>query len=256
MNILPRFFALFAFALIATPAAGWLILVCADFLSLADCLIPQPGWLVFALISSLSLVLPPALHAWPDSARSLRYIVQETGRTVLFSFSIFALFFLAAARPLFQWLNIPVMLLPLAMANLAQLFSCPLLYISYKIGTHLLPRSGPPTPRPPSMHLFGVFSLLLVLALIVQPFFFPLAERLDLLAAAWRYLALRYVLSSCGNAGFVPAWGGCCLISLLDLLPAMPEAEAAQIAAAAVIFTLMLASCACLLLPSSRRWLC
>lgn len=263
MSLLPRFFALFALTLTAIPVAGWLILICADFLSLADCLVPQPGWLVFALILALSLVLPPALHAWPDRSRPLRDISRETGRAVLFSFSLFALFFLAAARPLFQGLNIPAMLVPLAAANLTPLFSCPLLYISYKIGAFLLPRPGPQTPRPSAMRLFGVLSLLLVLTLIVHPFFFPHAGgplahagRLDMLGAAWRYLALRHVLSVCGNAGFVPAWGGCCLISLLDMMHALPGAGAAELAAAAALSALMLASCACLLLPSSRRWLC
>ena len=263
MIFLSRFFSLFALTLAAIPFVGWLILICADFLSLEDCLSPRAGWTAFAFLSALSLVLPPALHAWPDLTRSPRLLVKETARAILFAFSLFAVLFLLFARALFRWLALPDIMLPMAALSLAPLISCPLLYISYKIGALLLPRPGPQTPRPSAMRLFGVLSLLLVLTLIVHPFFFPHAGgplahagRLDMLGAAWRYLALRHVLSVCGNAGFVPAWGGCCLISLLDMMHALPGAGAAELAAAAALSALMLASCACLLLPSSRRWLC
>lgn len=264
MILLPRFFSLFALTLAAIPAVGWLILVCADFLSLADCLAPQPGWQLFALILSLSLVLPPALHAWPDRSRPLAELARETCRAVLFAFSLFALFFLAAARPLFLWLDIPAVLLPLAAANITPFFSCPLLYISYKMGTLLLPRPEPEALRPSAMRVFSALSLLLVLVLILHPFLTPggsgvplvHAGRLDMLGAAWRYLALRHVLAICGNAGFVPAWGGCCLISLLDMIRALPGAGAVELAVMASLFALMLASTVCLLLPSCRRWLC
>ena len=178
--------------------------------------------------------------------------------------SLFALFFLAAARPIFQWLDIPAVLLPLAAANLTPFFSCPLLYISYKMGALLLPRPEPEAPRPSAMRVFSALSLLLVLVLILHPFLTPggsgaplvHAGRLDMLGAAWRYLALRHVLAICGNAGFVPAWGGCCLISLLDMIRALPGAGAVELAVMASLFALMLASTACLLLPSCRRWLC
>ena len=264
MILLPRFFSLFALTLAAIPVVGWLILVCADFLSLADCLAPQPGWQLFALILSLSLVLPPPLHAWPDRSRPMAELARETGRAVLFAFSLFALFFLAAARPIFQWLDIPAVLLPLAAANLTPFFSCPLLYISYKMGALLLPRPEPEAPRPSAMRVFSALSLLLVLVLILHPFLTPggsgaplvHAGRLDMFGAAWRYLALRHVLAICGNAGFVPAWGGCCLISLLDMIRALPGAGAVELAVMASLFALMLASTACLLLPSCRRWLC
>ena len=263
MILLPRFFSLFALTLAAIPLVGWLILICADFLSLADCLAPQPGWLVFSLILSLSLSLPPALYAWPDRSRTMPDIARETARAILLAFSLFALFFLATARPLFQWLGIPAMLLHLAAANLTPLFSCPLIYISYKISALLLPRPGPETPPPFAMKLFGVLSLLLVLALILHPFAMPEAlmplvhaGRLDMLGAAWRYLVLRHVLAVCGNAGFVPAWGGCCLISLLDMMRALPDAGTASLALMVLLSALMLASFTCLLLPSSRRWLC
>ena len=263
MIFLSRFFSLFALALAAIPFVGWLILICADFLSLEDCLSPQAGWTAFAFLSALSLVLPPALHAWPDLTRSPRHLLRETARAVLFAFTLFAVLFLLFGRPLFEWLSIPTIMLPMAALSLAPLVSCPLLYISYKVADLLLPRPGPDAPAPPAMRRFGLLSLLLVIALACHPFLQPgvsgpvmHAGGLSMLCAVWRFLALRYVIFSCGHAGFVPAWGGCCLVSLLDMLRALPGAGGMELAVMAVLFCLMLASSVCLLLPSSRRWLC
>lgn len=263
MSLLPRFFSLFVLALTAIPFVGWLVLICADFLSLDDCLSPQPGWLAFALITSLSLTLPPVLHGWPDETRPLRDIVKETARAMLFSFALFALVFFAGARPFFQWLGLPSIMLPMTALFLAPLLSCPLLYISYKTAVALLPRPGPDAPRPLAVRAFGVLSLLLLLVLIFHGALLPgdhpapliHSNRAGMIAAAWRFFALRHVLFVCGNAGFVPAWGGCCLISVLDMMRALPEAGAVELMILAVLFTLMTASCACLLLPTSRRWL-
>lgn len=262
--MIPRFFSLLIVTLAAIPFAGWLILVCADFLSLADCLNPQPGWTAFALITALSLVLPPALHSWPDHTRTLRELLLETARTILFSFSLFAVLFLLGARPLLQWIGVPELMLPMAARFLAPLVSCPLLYISYKIAVTLMPRPGPDLPRPRAVRAFGALSLLLLLILVFHTFLLPgthttpiiHAGGQSLIAAAWRFLALRYVLVTCGNAGFVPAWGGCCLISLLEMLRAAPGAGMAELSIMAVFFVVMAASCVSLLLPSSRKWLC
>lgn len=257
-----RFFALFMLTLAAIPSAGWLVLICADFLSLDDCLAPQPGWTAFALIIALSLILPPALHGWPDHTRPLRDVVRETARAMLFSLSLFAVFFLIGARPLFQWFRVPELMLPMAAAFLAPLISCPLLYVSYKIAVVLLPRPGPSEPRPRGMQAFGALSLIFLLVLILHAFVLPgalpavHAGRQNLIAAAWRFFALRHVLAACGNAGFAPAWGGCCLVLVLNMAQDLPGTGPAGLAVMALLLALMLASCACLLLPSSRKWLC
>ncbi len=264
MSLLSRFFSLLILAVTAIPLAGWLVLICADFLSLDDCLSPQPGWTAFALICALSLVLPPVLHAWPDHTRSVRDLVRESARAVLFSFSLFAVIFLAGARPLFQWIGMPGLMRPMAALFLAPLISCPLLYVSYKIAVALLPRPGPSAPRPHAVQAFGVLSLVFLLLLIFHAFLLPGESpaplihkgRQYLIAAAWRFFALRHVLVTDGNAGFVPAWGGCCLISVLEILRALPGAGVVELAVLAALFALMTASCVCLLLPSSRRWLC
>ena len=258
-----RFFALLTLTLAAIPSAGWLILICADFLSLEDCLHPRPGWTAFALICALSLTLPPALHGWPDHTRPLRDTVRETARAMLFSLALFAVIFLLGARPLFQWIGLPTLMLPTAALFLAPLISCPLLYISYKTAVVLLPRPGPATPRPRAVQTFGVLSLVLLLLLVFHAFLLPgpsapliHAGMQSMIAAAWRFLALRHVLVTCGNAGFVPAWGGCCLFSILEMLRVVPDAGAAGLMVMAVLFAVMAASCVCLLLPSSRKWLC
>ena len=112
------------------------------------------------------------------------------------------------------------------------------------------------------MQAFSALSLILLLVLIFHAFVLPgalpivHAGRQNLIAAAWRFFALRHVLASCGNAGFAPAWGGCCLILVLDMAQALPGAGPAELAVMALLLALMLASCACLLLPSSRKWLC
>lgn len=262
--MIPRFFSLLLLALTAIPFAGWLVLICADFLSLEDCLSPQSGWTAFALITALSLVLPPVLHGWPDHTRSLRDIVRETARAILFSFALFALFFLPGARPFFQWIGVSELMLPTAALFLAPLISCPLLYISYKTAAALLPRPGPASPRPGTIRAFSTLSLIFLLLLVLHGFALPGESPAPLIyhgsqsmiAAAWRFFALRHVLAVCGNAGFVPAWGGCCIISLLEIIRALPGAGAAELMVLAVLFVLMAASCVCLLLPSSRKWLC
>lgn len=264
MSVLIRFFSVLGLTLAAIPLAGWLLLVCADFLSLADCLAPHAGWMVFALICSLSLVLPPALHVWPDHSRALPVILRETARAVLFSFCLFALLLLLLGRPFLAWLHLPRLMLPAAAMALAPLVSCPLLYISYKIASLLLPRPGPGAPAPRSVRLFATLAFVLVLMLTLMPFLLPgiggapvlYTSGLNMLCEAWRFFALRYVIAACGNAGFVPAWGGCCLVSVLEMIRAVPSAAGAELFLMAALAVLMIASCVCLLLPSSRRWLC
>ncbi|MBR5881879.1 MAG: hypothetical protein IKY97_00120, partial [Mailhella sp.] len=102
-----RFAAALILAALCVPAAGWLTLVCADFAGLDDCLSPRPGWMMFAAVSALAITLPPALHVWPDFSRSPRKLACEGQRAALFSFALFAVAFLAGARPLFQWMNVP-----------------------------------------------------------------------------------------------------------------------------------------------------
>ncbi len=262
MIVLTRFFALLVLTLAAVPFTGWLVVVCADFLSLENSLHPRPGWTAFALITALSLTLPPVLHAWPDHTRPLSVLVRESARSMLLSLSLFAVFFLAGARPLFRWMGLPDIMLSQAALLLAPLVSCPLLYLSYKVSAVLLPRPGPSEPRPRSVRLFGALSLVFLGVLLLHGFLLPGAQpvihtgTLSLIGAAWRFFALRHVLVSCGDAGFAPAWGGCCLVSLLEMPRALPGAGPAEILVMAVLAALMIASSACLLLPSARRWLC
>lgn len=264
MIVLSRCFSVLVLTLAAIPATGWLLLVCADLHSLTDCLSPQPGWTGFALICALSLVLPPALYVWPDHTRPLSVILRETARAVLLSFALCAVFFLLCARAFFDWIHLPDIMLPMAAFTIAPVFSCPLLYVSYKTVSLLLPRSGPALPAPRSVRAFGAISLALVLMLFLLPF--TPAEGigsavlhtggLDMICEGWRFFALRYVIAERGNIGFVPAWGGCCLLSLLEMFRALPGAEGADPLLMAVLAALMIAGTVCLLLPSSRRWLC
>ena len=264
MIVLSRCFSVLVLTLAAIPATGWLLLVCADMRSLTDCLAPQPGWTAFALICALSLVLPPALHAWPDHSRPLSVILRETARAVLLAFALCAVFFLICARTFFDWLHLPDIMLPMAALTIAPVFSCPLLYVSYKTASLLLPRHGPVLPAPRSVRAFGAISLALVLMLFLLPFVRTqgigsvvlYTGGLDMLCEAWRFFALRHVIAERGNAGFVPAWGGCSLLSLLEMFRAMPGAEGADPLLMAVLAALMIAGTVCLLLPSSRRWLC
>ena len=264
MIVLSRCFSVLVLTLAAIPATGWLLLVCADLHSLTDCLSPQPGWTGFALICALSLVLPPALYVWPDHTRPLSVILRETARAVLLSFALCAIFFLLCARAFFDWIHLPDIMLPMAAFTIAPVFSCPLLYVSYKTVSLLLPRSGPALPAPRSVRAFGAISLALVLMLFLLPFA-PTegigsavlhTGGLDMICEGWRFFALRYVIAERGNVGFVPAWGCCCLLSLLEMFRALPGAEGADPLLMAVLAALMIAGTVCLLLPSSRRWLC
>ena len=260
---LTRFFALFILMIAAVPFTGWQVLICADFLSLDDCLNPGSGWTAFALITALSIVLPPVLHAWPDHTRPLSDVVRETARSMLLTLALFAVFFLAGAKPLFRWLGLPDIMMSMAALFLAPLIACPVQYLSYKAAVTLLPRPGPTGSRPRSVQIFSVLSLLFLFILIFHVFLLPgesfpviHAGRQNLLSAAWRFFALRYVIVSRGNAGFAPAWGGCCLVSLLEVVRALPDAGGAELMIMAVLSLLMVASTVCLLLPSARRWLC
>lgn len=256
-----RFAAALALAALCVPAAGWLLLVCADFAGLGDCLSPRPGWMMFAAVSALAIALPPALHAWPDFSRSPRELMRESLRAALFSFALFALAILAGARPLFTWMNVPAPMTDMVAANLSLTFSCPLAYISYSISRALLPRPAPEQPAPPSMKLFGWLALALILLSAAQPWLTggePLlfSSRLSLLCAAWLIFALRMALLSHGEAGFVPMWGGICLLFAIGLGRAVHSAGTADLAIAAFLLLLAALSCACLLRRESRFWLC
>lgn len=263
MISLPHVVLLLVLTFAAIPLSGWLILVCADFLSLDDCLAPAPGWTFFAFVIALSLTLPPVLHGWPDLTRSARLVARETARAVLLSFALFAVVFLLGARTLFGWFGLPDIMLPMTAMVLAPLFSCPVQYVSYAVAVKLLPRPGPTEARPRAMQVFAALSLLLVLVLMLHGFVLPAeharilsADKPGLIAAIWRFAALRHVIAACGNAGFAPAWGGCCLVFGIDVARALPGSGAAEPFVMILLLALMLASVVCLLLPSSRRWLC
>jgi hypothetical protein len=240
---------------------GWLTLVCADFAGLDDCLSPRPGWMMFAAVSALAIALPPALHAWPDFSRTPRELVRESLRSALFSFALFAIAFLAGARPLFAWMNVPAPMAGMAAANLSLTFSCPLAFLSYTISRSLLPRPAPERPAPPAMKRFGWLALALIILAAAQPWLtggepMLFASRLSLLCAAWLIFALRMALLEHGEAGFVPMWGGICLLFSLGLGMAVHSAGTADLAIAAVLLLLAAWSCVCLLCRESRLWLC
>ena len=256
-----RFAAALILAALCVPAAGWLTLVCADFAGLDDCLSPRPGWMMFAAVSALALLLPPALHAWPDFSRTPRELVRESLRAALLGFALFAIAFLAGARPLFMWMNVPAPMAGMAAANLSLTFSCPLAFLSYTISRSLLPRPAPEQPAPPSMKLFGWLALALILLAATQPWLTggaPLlfSSKLSLLCAAWLIFALRTALLEHGEAGFVPMWSGLCLLFALSLGRAAHSAGTADLAIAAILLLLAAWSCACLLRRDSRLWLC
>ncbi|MBQ4077303.1 MAG: hypothetical protein IJD65_06515 [Mailhella sp.] len=260
MSVL-RLAAALALALPCIPAAGWLLLVCADFAGLDDCLSPQPGWMMFAAVSALAIALPPALHAWPDFSRPSRELAREGLRAALFSFALFAVAFLAGARPLFTWMNVPAPMTGMAAANLSLTFSCPLAFLSYSLSRSLLPRPGPERPAPPAMKRFGWLALALIALAATQPWLTggaPLlfSSRLSLICAAWLIFALRMALRDHGEAGFVPMWGSLCLLFAFGLGRAVHDAGTADLAIAAVLLLLAAWSCACLLRRESRLWLC
>ena len=256
-----RFGAALLLASLCVPAAAWLLLVCADLVGLDDCLSPRPGWRMFAVVSSLALALPPALHAWPDHSRPSRELIQESLRAVLFSFSIFALIFLAGARPLFDWMKLPPLMTGMAAANLSLTFSCPLTFLSYCLSRRLLPRPAPELPAPPAMRRFGWLALGFIVLAAAQPWItggeallFP--DTLSLVCAAWLVLALRMALAEHGEAGFVPMWGGLCLILSFRLGLSLPFSEPADFAVGILLLILAVWSCVCLLRKESREWLC
>ena len=256
-----RFWAALALASLAALAVGWLTLVCADFVGLDDCLSPRPGWIMFAAVSAFSMTLPPALHAWPDLSRSPGELVREGLRSTLFSFTIFALLFLAGSRPLFSWMHVPAPMTAMVAANLSLTFSCPLAFISYTISRSLLPRPAPEASAPPAMRRFGWLAYAFLALAAVQPWLTggePLLfdNRLSLICAAWIILALRMAVREHGETGFVPVWNAIGLLLVFRLGRAVPFAAPADIAIAAVLFILAIWSCACLFRKESRDWLC
>ena len=261
MLALLRFGIALLLALLCIPAFGWLLLVCADFIGLDDCLAPRPGWATFSWVSAAALALPPALHAWPDLSRPAGVLIRESLRATLLSFALFALVILAGARPFFDWMNLPVPLAGIAAANMSLTLACPLAFLSYTVCRKLLPRPAPEEESPAPMVRFG-WLVLGILALIVlqpwltgnDPLLFP--NKVELLCAAWVILALRMALHDHANAGFVPVWGALCLILIFRLSSTIPFAKAPDLAIGGVLALLLVWSCACLIRKECRDWLC
>jgi hypothetical protein len=261
MLALLRFGAALLVALLCIPAFGWLLLVCADFAGLDDCLAPRPGWIMFAAVSSAALALPPALHAWPDLSRPSGTLLRESLRAVLLSFTAFALVFLAGARPFFAWMQLPAPVTGMIAANLSLTLSCPLAFLSYTISRRLLPRPAPEEETPAPMTRFGWLALGILVLVTVQPWLtgnasLLFSDKLELLCAAWLIIALRIALQDHANAGFAPVWGALCLILMFRLSSTMPFAQAPDLAISGVLILFLVWSCACLLRRESRDWLC
>ncbi len=264
MPHLPLFLALVLVSLIAVPFGMWLILVCTDLLSLGSCISPQPGWTLFSLMASLSIMLPPALYSWPQTDLPPSQVIGETARAMLFSLALFLLAFLAFFFFALPRITLPRIMFPSFAQALAPLVCCPVLYVSYRIISGLLPRPLPVQAAPPSIRLFRRMSLLFLVMLAICPFlpdtagvslFWP-GSGAAFLGTLWQFYALRHVLSHCGHAGFVPAWGGCCLAFLHTVFRAIPGANGMELALILCLVLLMLSTSLCLVLPQSRRWLC
>ena len=261
MLSLLRFGSGLLLALLCIPVFGWLLLVCADFAGLADCLTPRLGWGMFSWVSAAALALPPALHSWPDLSRPAGVLIRESLRATLLSFALFALVFLAGARPLFDGMNLPTAITGMAAGNLSLTFAFPLAFLSYTICRYLLPRPAPEEEAPAPMCRFGWIALG-ILALIAaqpwltgnEPLLFP--NKVELLCATWIIFALRMVLHDHANAGFTPVWGALCLILLFRLKSSLPFAKAPDLAIGGVLILLLVWSCACLIRRESRNWLC
>jgi len=256
-----RFSSALLAIMLAVPAVAWLLLICADFVGLDDCLHPQGGWLTFAAVVALAITVPPALYAWPDDLRNGKALLREGARAALLSFALFAVLFLLGARPFFHWLDLPGIMIPIAAGNIAPLLACPAMFLSYRICRALLQRPGPASPAPASMHIFGWLALLFVLSVAFHPWMTEgrsllFTDRVSLLCAAWVFVALRQVLLVRGEGGFAPAWGMLCLLCAFRLGTTLPGASAMELLAASIILGLALSSSFCLLHPESRRWLC
>ena len=261
MLALLRFGLALILALLCIPAFGWLLLVCADFVGLDDCLAPRPGWTMFAWVSAAALALPPALHAWPDLSRPAGEIAREGLRATLLSFALFALVILAGARPFFDWMNLPAPMAGMVAGNLSLTFACPLAFLSYTVCRSLLPRPAPEGNTPAPMYRFGWLVLGILAIIVLQPWLTgnePLlvSNKVELLCAAWIIFALRWALHDHANAGFVPVWGALCLILMFRLSSTIPFAQAPDLAISGVLILLLVWSCACLLRKESRDWLC
>ena len=261
MLALLRFGVALLLALLCIPAFGWLLLVCADFVGLDDCLTPRPGWPMFSWVSAAALALPPALHAWPDLSRPAGVLIRESLRATLLSFALFALIVLAGARPFFDWMNLPTAITGMVAGNLSLTFACPLSFLSYTVCRKLLPRPTPEEDPPAPMYRFGWLALGILALIAVQPWLtgnepllFP--NKVELLCATWVIFALRMALHDHANAGFVPIWGALCLMLLFRLSFSLPFAKAPDFAVGGVLIILLVWSCACLLRKESRDWLC
>jgi hypothetical protein len=261
MLALLRFGVALLVALLCLPAFSWLLLVCADFAGLEDSLAPRAGWIMFSSVSAAALVLPPALHAWPDLSRPAGVLIPEGLRASLLSFALFALVFLAGARPLFEWMKLPAPITGMVAGNLSLTFACPLVFLSYTVCRSLLPRPAPEEGTPAPMYRFGWLSLGILALLVLQPWLTgnePLlfSSKVELLCAAWIIFALRMALHDHANAGFVPVWGALCLVLMFRLGSSLPFAQAPDLALGGVLMLLLVWSCACLLRRESRDWLC
>ncbi len=254
-----RFCAALAAAALCIPAAGWLTLICADFIGFDDCLSPRPGWVMFSVVSTCALALPPALHMWPDTSRAPKELLREGLRAVLLAFALFAVIFLAGARPFFAWLAVPAPMTAVAASSLAPLFACPLAYASYRIARALVPIPAPEAPAPRPMRFFGRLSLILAALIIFHPWLTggtPLlfVSRLGLFGAAWLILALRHVLLVHGEMGFIPLWGGFCMFCAFQLGTALPYLNVVELSLSSMLVLVAAGSCFCLLHSENRRW--
>ena len=259
MTLALRFCAALIIAVLCVPALSWLTLICADFAGFDDCLSPHPVWVTFSVVSACALTLPPALLLWPDTELDIRDLLREGLRSVLFSFSLFAIIFLAGARPFFAWLSVPAPMTSAAAAALAPVMACPLACISYTIIRFLVPYLLPEYPAPLPMRIFGWLGIALAAFIFFLPWFtggstliFP--GRLWLIGMATLVLLLRHALFVHGATGFIPLWGTISMLCAFQIGRAFPYLTPTELSLSAVLLLMVVGSCFCLLHRKNRYW--
>lgn len=254
-----RLSAALVLAFLLTPALAWLILVCADFVGLENCLTPHPAWRAFSLVAAAALAFPPVLYLWPDRRRPTQELFVEACRAVLFAFALFALIFLSLLPLLTSFLPIPRVMLPVVMRSLSLLICCPFVWMSYAIARKLVPRMCPVLPQPSAVRLFNLSSLALTtFPLLCLPVFpegaalFP--PNVSILGWVFLLFSIRCALTVLGDGGVIPAWTIACLLHVFWMIMLLPRIEGAVFILALLLITLEIFSSVCILTPSCRHW--
>lgn len=258
-------------ALLLGPAIAffcWLTLTCADFLGVIHFGRGLTrNWGDFALRVSLGALLPPALLAALDTRRPWLLSLREAGRAVVIAFSLFALgFFLVGVLILRFGSSLHIVLVPALLGRVGPILMCALFYLSYRLITLMLPQPQPEGPPPAAIRLFLPLAAALTLFPVVQAMA-PLAPlglpALDpsfydvraLPQDVFLFAATAWLIGRRGLRMFRPVYVGICLLG-----PVLTLLEPGVYPLPWQLFHLLRAAvsvvaCACLYMPSTRRWL-